>query len=95
MSNLHGTPLSYDQATAVYTALVKGAGAREEDRAEFVFHICRGVSEYRFIGSLGHGGKFWPETWRVSCYQEDETSERVAAIRRTNLELSRLKMWVR
>ena len=48
--------------------------------------------EYRFIGSLGFGGKVWIErrAWRVSCYPEDETGERREAIATANAELAKL-----
>jgi hypothetical protein len=47
--------------------------------------------EYRFQGSLGFGGKFWAQDWRVTCYPEDETPERWAAIQRANMRLQRLR----
>jgi hypothetical protein len=78
-----------DQANAVYDVLVEHAGASEEQRDEFVImHVNGRCDEYRFIGSLGFGGKFWRHDWRVSCYREDETPERVEAIRITNEALA-------
>jgi hypothetical protein len=51
--------------------------------------------EYRFQGSLGFGGKLYVEDhgdrWRVSCYREDETSERREAIRKANKRLRELQ----
>jgi hypothetical protein len=49
-------------------------------------------NEFRFMGSLGEGGKFWadPEWFLVNCYPEDQTSERVKVINRTNEALKPL-----
>jgi hypothetical protein len=49
--------------------------------------------EYRFKGLLGFGGKLWLDMdgrARVSCYSEDETPERVAAMAAANKMLQRL-----
>jgi hypothetical protein len=52
--------------------------------------------EYRFIGALGFGGKFWPGSGDelnppyVTCYQEDETPERRAMIDKANKRLKEL-----
>jgi hypothetical protein len=47
------------------------------------------VNEWRFQGSLGFGGKFFRDSngYRVSCYPEDKTPERNAAISRANSRL--------
>lgn len=48
----------------VWDILVKHAGANEKDRGPFV-RMClekdplRRLTEYRFCGRLGFGGKFW------------------------------------
>jgi len=49
--------------------------------------------EYRFIGSLGFGGKFWDNNGRfyVSCYQEDETEPRRQAIEKANSKLAEIR----
>lgn len=51
------------------------------------------LSEYRFIGSLGFGGKFWRNNgrWYVTAYREDLTPERQAVIDATNAALTALK----
>lgn len=83
-------------ASRVYDVLVKHCGARdgEYDRADFMHahrdgaeYPCR---EYRFIGSLGFGGKFWSDYMTVSCYREDETTERLAAIESANIALAEM-----
>lgn len=95
-------PLTEDQANAVYDALVEHAGALEEGRKGFVYLQTNGhLPEYRFIGSLGYGGKFWRMTgirrgdpdlqWSVSAYREDMTPERQAVIDATNTALAALK----
>lgn len=69
-----GSPLTAEQANTVYDVLVQHAGAAESGRADFVFHQTdRHCPEYRFVGSLGLGGKFWNANnrWYVSAYPED------------------------
>jgi hypothetical protein len=85
--------MTEEQANAVYTVLVEHAGAVEDMRDEFVFHLTRGCEEFRFQGSLGFGGKLYVERrrWRVSCYREDETPARVEAIQVTNAALDELR----
>lgn len=97
--------LSETAANAIYDVLVKTVGAREDrdSRQDFVFYMMRDhdfTIEYRFGGTLGHGGKFYrarnsgfgmpedardlTEHWYVTCYRENETPERVAAIEAAN-----------
>lgn len=85
-------PLSRDHANAVFDVLIEHCGARETMREDFVFHQSNEFcTEYRFIGCLGFGGKFWRnhslrpdgtfgEHWYVANYSEDD-SERTAAAR--------------
>ena len=53
--------------------------------------------EYRSKGSLGFGGKFWNREngqMLVSCYQDDETEDRLEAISAVNAILETLStMW--
>jgi hypothetical protein len=46
-------------------------------------------TEFRFMGSLGEGGKFWadPEWFLVNCYPEDRNRDRVEVINQTNQAL--------
>ena len=80
---------------AVYSILVRFAGARESSmRQDFVFHHARSTvpcTEFRFIGSLGHGGKYRSRTNTVDCYTEDENPERLRMIEETNQALANLK----
>lgn len=87
-------PLTADQANAVYDLLVAHAGANDDDRIGFFFTQTDGYcAEYRFQGLLGFGGKFWNSNnrWYVSCYREDLTPVRQAAIDATNAALARLR----
>lgn len=89
-------PMTEEYANVVYDALVKHAGAPESRRGEFVYHQTNEFCiEYRFMGSLGFGGKFWRnagslrdgswgEMWYVNNYSEDETVNSVAMVNRTN-----------
>lgn len=83
----------------MYDILVAHAGARNDsyDRKSFVQCALnwdyRFGFEYRFMGSLGFGGKIWLPLHRepyISCYQENETPDRKEAIDQVNAELSRL-----
>ncbi len=81
-----------DYANAIWDALVKYAGASERWREDFLAHRDH-ITEYRFQGRLGFGGKFWNcRAWDVTCYTEDTTAEREEMIWKTN---SRLRdLWV-
>ena len=89
--------LTLEQANRVYDILVTECGASERMREEFVnYHLTKPwywPTEWRFQGNLGFGGKFWNEHngWRVSCYQEDETAERRAAMTTADLRLAALR----
>lgn len=89
-------PLTPEQANAVYDVLVEHAGASEDGRDDFVFlQTEEVVNEYRFMGRLGFGGKFWNYhgRWYVTAYPEaikahPEMQDRVDA---TNGALARLR----
>ncbi|OHA54176.1 MAG: hypothetical protein A2991_02845 [Candidatus Terrybacteria bacterium RIFCSPLOWO2_01_FULL_58_14] len=91
-------PTTKEAANRVWDILVTHAGAPNDEpgwaRAQFVYHFTQGtISEYRFQGNLGSGGKFWCdrfEGWRVTCYPEDETVERREMIAVTNAVLREL-----
>jgi hypothetical protein len=84
-----------------YTILVEECGASDIDdqygpRWLFVNMMLNEpqTTEYRFIGALGFGGKFWPgdefDPPRVTCYQEDETPKRREMIDKANKRLKEL-----
>jgi len=84
--------LSDEQWNEVYDILVIVCGAPEHpfDRRTFV-SSGNDITEWRFCGSLGFGGKFWNNNGRlyVSCYREDETPEKLRAIDRANEKLEK------
>ena len=88
--------LSEDQARDVYSVLTAEAGASEDpnDANTFVreFSGAKPSNEWRFIGSLGFGGKFRFPGLTVDFYPEDATPERRAAVERTNAKLAALRM---
>lgn len=99
-------PLTPEQANAVYDVLVKHAGADDTEtegvysaRTDFVFaQTDKYQPEYRFMGLLGFGGKFWrngwEDRWYVYCYAEDLTPARQAAVDATNAALDALRQSV-
>lgn len=84
--------MTTDAANAVYDILVS-AGAIERDRESFVLNQTNHhIVEWRFMGALGFGGKFWRSNgrWYVTCYSEDRTPARDALIDATNNKLAAL-----
>jgi hypothetical protein len=81
---------------AIYDVLVREAGATDDESNRAQFHYFwedrASYREYRFMGTLGFGGKFWvsPEGFYVNCYPENLTDDRAETIRRTNKALKRL-----
>ncbi len=95
-------PLAEVEAAAIWRVLVDHAGANDFGRENFLHTQTADVrTEYRFVGSLGFGGKFrrnrvWigdvcSESWTVDCYREDLTPERQAVIDTTNAALADLR----
>lgn len=95
------TPGIHDESVLrqVYAILVKHSGARMDQHDENSFVECalnwdyRFTFEYRFMGSLGGGGKIWlplDGAPYVNCYRENETPERGAMMEATNGALSKL-----
>lgn len=98
---MDGKPLSVDMANKVYDILVECAGARpnETERGDFVYaQNSRYIGEYRFMGALGFGGKFWRESsyshMRVNTYIEIEAErpETIPMIVETNRRLLALPL---
>ncbi len=93
MSNsMNKTKLTLSQ---IWDLLVKHAGAWEEGRREFMakssdYYASNRPLEYRFMGTLGFGGKLWlnngPHPY-VNCYREDETEGRRKIMEIANGEL--------
>jgi hypothetical protein len=94
--------LGYIDSRRIWGILVSHAGAEDTDsnwvnfRQWFDRAFEQGDGEYRFMGALGFGGKLWlhyREGLRVSCYHEDETPARLAAIEETNRCLAIVWSW--
>jgi hypothetical protein len=75
--------------------LVEHAGASKDPMWPpiFVNYFLekRSNQEFRFGGTLGHGGKFWRNAclYYVTCYHEEETPKRREIIGRVNLLLAK------
>jgi hypothetical protein len=85
--------LSPEMAEKVYDILVDVCGASETMRNSFVTQqTTELVSEWRFCGTLGFGGKFWNcnDKLYVNCYREDETPKIRETIEQANEQLSKL-----
>lgn len=89
-------------ANKIYDVLLAHCGPfpSYSNRVSFVreFTSINHTNEWRFIGNLGFGGKFWDSKFwgsnrrfYVSCYREDETPERLRIIATVNAELSKIK----
>lgn len=52
------------------------------------------LTEWRFQGALGFGGKLWRKGngFKVSCYSEDETESRRAMIAKANERLALIEV---
>lgn len=77
----------------VYSILVTIGGADERDRQDFVIeHLDQEsrCNEWRFMGTLGRGGKYWRKSNRVDCYAEDKNPIRNATIDQINVLLAKL-----
>lgn len=83
--------VAVDLAERVYDVLVRLAGASESSRHEFVvLTAVGGLSEFRFGGLLGFGGKVRYSRSRgfcVSAYPEDMNDQRRQVIESTNAAL--------
>lgn len=88
-------PLEYVLKIGRILVDIGGASSRIlEAHSEFITYLSKEETsfghEYRFMGKLGSGGKFYNNYsgWRVSCYQEDSTQIRKDLIAQINKELS-------
>jgi len=97
-------PLSSEVANEIWTILVEECGASEDSvvgRGNFVPFLLTepsgGLSEYRFQGEIGFGGKIYfnPRQFYVGCYTEEETPYVLLMIARANARLQELhvKHW--
>lgn len=85
--------LNKDFANKVYDILVETGGAREDERAGFLFHHCEneyGCGEWRFRGVFGFGGKYLSKRNIVTYYSENETPKIKKLAEKINDELSKV-----
>ncbi|RYF08825.1 MAG: hypothetical protein EOO77_24875 [Oxalobacteraceae bacterium] len=90
--------ITQEQAAAIYTVLVTDAGAMDRSGERYAFTryvVDKQGDEYRFMGSLGFGGKFrnngnHDNTPHIDCYAEDLTEARKATIQKVNAKLVEL-----
>lgn len=75
-------------ANKIYDVLVNEGGASETMRNSFVYAYEKDdedeMTEWRFSGNLGFGGKYWKQRNQVTCYSEDETTERNILVDKIN-----------
>ncbi len=82
--------------TVVYGILIDVCGAQPTIEAAKDFsHSWPECGEYRFMGSLGFGGKVWFARYRdpqvyVTCYPEDVNAERQAMLDKANERFAEL-----
>ena len=93
--DMNGESLSKEIAAKIYDILVAEAGASLEWKAKEHFTDLQSseyVTEFRFCGKLGLGGKFWRNggRWYINCYPDDSTPERERIIKATNERLQAL-----
>lgn len=86
--------MTEEQFGKVYDVLVSLGEASENMRYGFISsHIDSKYpcDEWRFIGCLGFGGKYYSGKNKVTCYTEHETPAKLELIKKINLELSLIK----
>ena len=67
-------PLTIEEANKIYDVISAICGAPKYNRLPFInLQTTEFIKEYRFMGDLGYGGKFWRNNnrWYVNCYNED------------------------
>ncbi len=87
--------ISKDTANKIYDLLVQIGGAQESERGGFiVYHtnIWSYPEEWRFMGKLGFGGKYYININKVDCYLEDDTPETIEIKEKINQELSKIEL---
>lgn len=88
--------ISQEIASEIYDILVLVCEARESHREDFcVAQTEEVISEWRFMGALGFGGKFYRQTgdkkWYVDCYREERTAAKLVMIEAANERLEILR----
>ena len=81
--------MTTEKANKIYDVLVSEGGASEFMRDAFVYaYKLDEITEWRFSGNLGFGGKYWSQDNSVNYYSEDETKERDILVEKINKLLS-------
>lgn len=85
--------IDINTAKRIWNILVKHCDAKIDSDSFINLAVNGKLTEFRFIGNLGFGGKIWNNRYSfyVTCYPEDETPVRLAAIKCANEELSKLQ----
>jgi hypothetical protein len=89
--------MTKELASQIYDILVGTCGANLSEKEDFVSaQTDQLVSEWRFQGRLGFGGKFWRnyDRWYVNCYPEDLTPEIAEMIQDANLKIAVIYSYV-
>jgi hypothetical protein len=86
------------RAHSIWLILVEECGASPypAERETFIRYVGQALSnghEYRFMGKLGTGGKFYNDgfVWTVNCYPSDTNPERERRIAQANYRLHLLR----
>lgn len=92
--------ISQETASEIYDILVQECGASEHHREDFCMAQAEEpISEWRFMGALGFGGKFYRRTgdtkWYVDCYSEERTPAKRQMIETANERLEMFREVVR
>lgn len=87
--------ITKEKAEKVYDILVELGSADKNDKDNFIYnHTKYACNEWRFCGKLGFGGKYRSEYNKVTCYPEDETSQRKELINKINERLSQIQNYI-
>jgi hypothetical protein len=93
-------PIEPWMAVQIWQVLIEECGNRNDGRRLDLYSFCAYLEkdtgfghEYRFMGALGFGGKFYNDhfSWRVGTYREDATPAKNEMIRRANVRLAELR----
>jgi hypothetical protein len=84
--------ITENYAREIFDILVEDVSANKNSLEEFLVWSENGEREFRFVGCLGYGGKFWNynDKWYVNCYSEDLTPKRQTVIDKVNDKLAAL-----
>jgi len=91
-----------EQVASVFEILVEECGASPKQFDEFSAYMLEPDpyklgKEFRFMGNLGYGGKFYASRydWRVDCYGDELTPDRQLMITRANERLEKIQPYTK